>query len=110
MLSATDTESPEYGVVFYYLVSSRNLCGESVAGYRTGGVPILPASACAATFADFDADGRIDLRDNCPLVANPSQIDGDGDFVGDLCDNCAAIPNPDQADSDGDNLGDACDL
>jgi hypothetical protein len=105
---AEDPQMPSVGMVFYYLVSARNMCGESVAGQADSG-PTSPAAACATSFNDFDGDGRIDLRDNCPTVANVSQADGDGDFVGDLCDNCAAVPNPDQRDTDGDSIGDACD-
>jgi hypothetical protein len=37
---------------------------------------------------DRDADGVPDGRDNCPLTADTSQSDGDGDGAGDLCD-CA---------------------
>ncbi|TDI46669.1 MAG: hypothetical protein E2P01_08530 [Acidobacteria bacterium] len=106
--NGNDAQTPLPGMVLYYLVSARNTCGESVAGFSSGGAPISPAPACPALFADFDGDGRADLEDNCPIAANPAQADADGDFVGDLCDNCPAVPNPDQADSDGDTVGDAC--
>ena len=36
---------------------------------------------------DDDNDTRLDVNDNCPLVANPSQANFDGDALGDACDN-----------------------
>ena len=35
---------------------------------------------------DADGDGVPDDQDNCPTVANPSQVDIDGDLIGDACD------------------------
>jgi predicted phosphodiesterase len=70
---------------------------------------------------DSDGDGVLDATDNCPLVANPLQEDGDADGIGDACqdsdgdgvldpaDNCPSTSNAGQADLDGDRLGDACD-
>ncbi|NIM00574.1 MAG: hypothetical protein GTN89_02750, partial [Acidobacteria bacterium] len=104
---ANDPQMPSIGMAFYYLVSARNMCGESIAGQATSG-PIAPATMCPTSLTDTDGDGRIDLRDNCPMLVNAAQADGDGDGVGDVCDNCAAVPNPDQRDSDGDAIGDAC--
>ncbi len=71
---------------------------------------------------DYDGDGIADALDNCPFVANASQVDLDGDNQGDACDpdddndgepdqadNCPNKYNPEQTDSDGDGQGDACD-
>jgi hypothetical protein len=51
---------------------------------------LRPDAVDCATFPggqpDEDADGRNDFCDNCPTVANVTQVDGDGDMVGIDCD------------------------
>lgn len=51
---------------------------------------------CDSVDPDADADGVDNVRDDCPLVADPTQSDADGDGVGDACDNCPRVPNADQ--------------
>ncbi len=71
--------------------------------------------------ADGDQDGIPDLNDNCIALANPDQIDVNGNGLGDTCDdfdrdgimnsydNCVNEPNRNQEDKDSDAKGDACD-
>ena len=63
----------------------------------------------ADNYLDQDDDWVPDDIDNCPSIANVSQVDQDGDVVGDACDNCISTPNVEQTDTDGDTYGDACD-
>lgn len=72
--------------------------------------------------ADTDADGIVNLEDNCPDISNPDQEDVNQNGVGDVCDdfdadgvlnstdNCSDVPNRTQLDTDGDGIGDECDL
>lgn len=49
----------------------------------------------SATVArDGDGDGRVDLRDNCPTVANPDQKDNDKDGRGNVCDSTPNVKDP----------------
>jgi len=60
---------------------------------------ILKTSVTQIALPDGDGDGVPNRNDNCPVVANPSQADTDGDLAGDACDD----------DDDGDSLADDVD-
>jgi len=109
LLEHVDPEEPLPGTTFYYLVSAKNLCGESRMGLDGSGGDVIAFPACPTLNADSDSDFIRDFADNCALAANSNQADVDGDFVGDACDNCAATPNSWQMDTDSDGTGDACD-
>ncbi len=68
-----------------------------------------PGTPLRCAGVNLDGDGFGDAADNCPLVAQGSQADGDADGVGDACDLCPATKDTAQADLDLDGVGDACD-
>ena len=82
---------------------------------------ISSSDPCVELGGDTDLDGVCDDLDNCPLVINAGQEDGDGDGDGNVCDNCPTVANPGQEDGAGglevtiagvvlaDGVGDACD-
>jgi len=84
-ISALEEELPLPGEGYYFLVSSRNVCGESTLGVSDGAA-VDPGVPCESVGSDTDADGVPDLVDNCPLTPNASQLDLDADGVGDACE------------------------
>jgi hypothetical protein len=57
---------------------------------------------------DRDDDGVPDEVDNCPLIANDDQLDGDGDLFGDACDGPVS-PGDTRCDQGVGNGADGCD-
>lgn len=47
----------------------------------------------AVPMPDGDGDGVPDAQDNCRSVANPDQVDRDGDHLGDACDDQPGVAN-----------------
>lgn len=102
--------------------------GSSQFGGSAETVGYASATTTAGPFPDGDGDTVADVVDNCPVDANPTQIDSDGDALGDTCDpcfgsgptdgdgdlvcdgedNCPTVANPLQDDGNGDDVGDAC--
>ncbi len=54
---------------------------------------------------DFDGDGRTDVADNCPVVANPGQLDYDQDGAGNECDPAPLRAPANVRADDGDHVG-----
>jgi hypothetical protein len=103
-----DAFVPVPGTAFYYLVSRRTQCGESILGRAYPTNLVIPNNN-PCSYPDFDGDGMADKFDNCPVTPNSNQSDVDGDNVGDVCDNCPNLSNPGQVDTDLDTVGNACD-
>jgi hypothetical protein len=111
--SVDDNAPPPPGTGYYYIIGSRNSCGESAAvtAETNGQNPQhhTPSPTCTTMNLNSDSDPPRDIGDNCPLATDGSQGDVDADSQGNACDNCPSVANVDQADLDGDLAGDPCD-
>ena len=82
------------GSLFYFLVTAVGPDGEGTLGSDSSGAARPNGAPCL----DADADLVPDNLDNCPLAANASQADQDGNGTGDRCD-------PNTYDFEGDAIG-----
>lgn len=48
----------------------------------------ISGTGCQQAIVDTDGDTIADAIDNCPFIANLTQLDGDNDNIGDACDTC----------------------
>lgn len=58
---------------------------------------------------DVDGDGVLDGADNCVRIANPGQVDSDGDGKGDACGLICLAGDRTNKDLDRDRIDDGCD-
>jgi cysteine-rich repeat protein len=75
------------------IITAGEQCDEGVGN----GIDLCCSTICH--LIDSDGDAICDRDDNCPTIANPSQVNTDGDIFGDTCDLC---PGDTDNDSDGD--------
>ncbi|MDQ3712986.1 MAG: thrombospondin type 3 repeat-containing protein [Acidobacteriota bacterium] len=104
------------------LFDQRGVSFPRIVDGNSDGTAIVDIGAFELQIIDADGDGVADANDNCPVNANPDQLDTDSDGIGNVCDidddgdgildgpdNCDLTPNPNQADFDLDGIGDVCD-
>ncbi len=63
-----------------------------IADGNSDGTAIVDIGAFELQSPDADADGILDVDDNCPFTFNPDQADFDLDGIGDTCDQQTGPP------------------
>jgi hypothetical protein len=80
-----ETLIPQSPVVFSF-VANANGIWRIVAGLYDGMALLDTLTLNLLVGGDTDGDGKLDIEDNCPAIANADQADTDGDAIGDACD------------------------
>lgn len=88
---AVNLNGLEENTTYFVQVDAFNISGEKTSSEIVSFTTAHPDN-------DFDGDGIPNNSDNCPLTANPNQLDSDNDGLGDLCDtdNDVITPPPPQ--------------
>lgn len=103
-MHGTSMASPHVaGAAALYIASTPGTTPASVKAYLLANGDNNPCSVNGTVCAD-DPDPY-----NEPLVLTAPHMDTDLDTIVDFFDNCLSVANPDQLDTDGDSLGNACD-
>ena len=84
-LPACDTYAKVRDQIFNHVRPLGALAGLTVTGGMLNLNNTLNGYECAPS-GDLDNDGVPNASDNCTLVANPTQLDADGDGYGNICD------------------------
>ena len=100
--TTTTTSGPTTGASASASASASGGTGSGSTGAETGTTgdasttaPVDTSGSSSGGCPDGDDDGHCDDADNCPLLSNPGQEDGDMDGLGDPCDPCQHDgPNP----------------
>ena len=66
--TSNDGATPAPGTGFYYIIGSRNSCGESAAVTNDQGQHHTPSPTCPTANRNSDGDTPRDIGDNCPAV------------------------------------------
>lgn len=80
--------------------------GDQLIDYSIDPGCAVPSDDNETDTSDYDNDTCADNVDIFPAIYS---VDSDWDTIHDDCDNCPLIANADQADGDSDGIGDACD-